>query len=257
MNKRNKLLSKVGFYYYNLLAFITKGNKRFVDKKLLFGALIIGLSSQYACKTKNQDNNILSKDKDTIRDESTLCYKSIEKTDTSNTKTKNQHTRFYKNNISDTIIRKDIQEFELIDNIMCYLISKEPIRKPVPQIEITKLQKTIIEDTSSVILCYAVTESEPEFPGGEEKRIQFLRDNLNYPQIARDNNIQGTVYVTFVVTKDGKISDVKVLRGISKECDEEAVRVIKLMPKWKPGEQMGKPVNVLFNMPIKFSLDKQ
>ncbi len=101
---------------------------------------------------------------------------------------------------------------------------------------------------------FIVVEDEPSFPGGETARIKYLRDNIKYPQMARESGIQGTVYITFVVEPDGSISHVKILRGIGGGCDEEAIRVIKLMPKWKPGRQRGKPVRVQFNMPIKFTL---
>lgn len=101
---------------------------------------------------------------------------------------------------------------------------------------------------------FTVVEEAPSFPGGDAARIKFLQENIKYPQIARESSIQGTVYVTFVVEKNGNVTDVRVLRGIGGGCDEEAVRVIKAMPKWNPGKQRGKPVRVQFNMPIKFTL---
>lgn len=101
---------------------------------------------------------------------------------------------------------------------------------------------------------FTVVEESPGYPGGDEARIRFLTENIKYPQIARESSIQGTVYVTFVVEKGGNVTDVRVLRGIGGGCDEEAVRVIKAMPKWSPGKQRGKPVRVQFNMPIKFTL---
>lgn len=101
---------------------------------------------------------------------------------------------------------------------------------------------------------FTVVEESPSFPGGDAARIKFLMDNMKYPQIARESSIQGTVYVTFVVEKNGNVTDVRVLRGIGGGCDEEAVRVIKAMPKWSPGKQRGKAVRVQFNMPIKFTL---
>ncbi|MBK6965185.1 MAG: energy transducer TonB [Bacteroidales bacterium] len=101
---------------------------------------------------------------------------------------------------------------------------------------------------------FTVVEESPSFPGGDEARIRFLTENIKYPQIARESSISGTVYVTFVVEKNGNVTDVRVLRGIGGGCDEEAVRVIKAMPKWSPGKQRGKPVRVQFNMPIKFTL---
>ena len=85
-------------------------------------------------------------------------------------------------------------------------------------------------------------------------RIKFISDNIVYPSMAKESNIQGTVYVTFVVEADGSITDVKVLRGLGGGCDEEAVRVVKMMPKWNAGKQSGKSVRVQFNLPIKFTL---
>lgn len=102
---------------------------------------------------------------------------------------------------------------------------------------------------------FMVVEEAPVFPGGEEARTRFLQQNIRYPQLARESSIQGTVYVTFVVERNGAINDVRVLRGIGGGCDEEAVRVIRAMPKWMPGKQRGKPVRVQFNMAVKFILN--
>ena len=101
---------------------------------------------------------------------------------------------------------------------------------------------------------FTVVEDAPGFPGGDEARIKYLQNNIKYPQMARESGIQGTVYVTFVVERDGKVTNVQILRGIGGGCDEEAIRVIKNMPRWNPGKQRGKPVRVQFNMPIKFTL---
>ena len=100
-----------------------------------------------------------------------------------------------------------------------------------------------------------VVENMPAFPGGDTARIKYLKENLRYPEVAIREGIQGRVFVTFVVEEDGTLSDVKVLRGIGGGCDEEAVRVIESMPKWKPGKQRGKAVRVQFNMPILFKLN--
>lgn len=97
-------------------------------------------------------------------------------------------------------------------------------------------------------------EEMPEFTGGDESRIIFLANNIKYPQQARQKRISGTVYVTFVVEKDGSLSNPKILRGIGEGCDEEVIRVVKLMPRWQPGKQQGEAVRVQFNMPVKFVL---
>ncbi len=101
---------------------------------------------------------------------------------------------------------------------------------------------------------FTVVEQMPEYPGGDEARIRFLRDNIEYPQLAREAGITGTVFITFVVGKDGRLSNFKILRGIGGGCDEEAIRVLKKMPPWIPGRQGGKTVPVQFNLPIKFTL---
>ena len=101
---------------------------------------------------------------------------------------------------------------------------------------------------------FVVVEDDPEFPGGVDSMKTFIERNLVYPQLAKDNKIEGKVYVTFVVEKDGSISGVKVLRDIGYGCGAEAIRVVMKMPKWKPGKQRGKPVRVQYNLPIVFKL---
>ncbi len=101
---------------------------------------------------------------------------------------------------------------------------------------------------------FTVVEENPTFPGGDEARMKYLQENIKYPQMARESGIQGTVYVTFVVEPSGNITNIKILRGIGGGCDEEASRVVSLMPKWVPGKQRGKSVRVQFNMPIRFVL---
>ena len=101
---------------------------------------------------------------------------------------------------------------------------------------------------------FQIVEEAPEFPGGEKAMFAFINKNIRYPEIARENGIEGKVYIRFIVSKDGSIRDVKVLRGIGSGCDEEAMRVVKRMPNWKPGKQRGKAVSVMFNLPFSFKL---
>ena len=101
-----------------------------------------------------------------------------------------------------------------------------------------------------------IVESMPEYPGGTDEMLRFVSKNIVYPEKEKLDGITGTCYVSFVVDKDGSITDVKVLRGVTggPGLDAEAVRVVKLFPKWKPGMQSGKEVKVQFNLPVKYSL---
>jgi protein TonB len=101
---------------------------------------------------------------------------------------------------------------------------------------------------------FQIVEEMPAYPGGEQKLMEFVAKNIKYPQIARETGIQGRVFVGFVVEPDGSVSNVKVLRGIGGGCDEEAMRVVKSMPKWKPGKQRGKAVRVSYMLPVNFTL---
>jgi protein TonB len=106
----------------------------------------------------------------------------------------------------------------------------------------------------SKIITTAVTML-PSFPGGAQAFFRFISHNLKYPGKARDNNTQGSVTISFVVEKDGTISDVKVETGLGDGCDEEALRIIKLSPRWIPGKQNGRAVRVTYSVPVKFTLD--
>lgn len=103
---------------------------------------------------------------------------------------------------------------------------------------------------------YQIVEVMPEFPGGTEKFMEYLSGNIKYPEEAKEKGISGRVFIQFVVEKDGSVSNVKVAKGIGKECDDEAVRVVKAMPKWKPGLMKGKPVRVNYMLPVNFKLDE-
>ena len=115
--------------------------------------------------------------------------------------------------------------------------------------EVTK--KVVAEEDEKPLL---VVEQNPEFQGGYDAMLKFLHDKMQYPTLAQESGIQGTVFVQFVVSKTGKISNVKILRGIGGGCDEEAVRVVKEMPNWIPGRQNGQAVPVMFQIPVKFQL---
>lgn len=102
---------------------------------------------------------------------------------------------------------------------------------------------------------YAEVDTVPEYEGGINALMNFLAQHIRYPRIARINGTEGTVYVSFIVEKDGSVSDVEVKRGIGDGCDEESVRVVKLMKKWKPGKKDGKNVRCHFILPIRYQLE--
>jgi len=124
------------------------------------------------------------------------------------------------------------------------------IEEYIPVQDLIHVEEEVVEEEPIFI----VVESAPGFPGGTGALMRFLTDNIKYPIMAKEANIQGTVFLSFIVSKTGEISDITVLRGIGGGCNEEAVRVVGLMPEWEPGKQRGIPVNVRFTLPVKFIL---
>lgn len=121
------------------------------------------------------------------------------------------------------------------------------------QIEIVDIGSDEDEEVDDAQV-FMVVEQMPSFPGGDAALMKFLRDNVKYPHIAQEHGIQGRVYVSFVVGKDGTIRDVAVGRSVDPALDNEAIRVVKAMPKWQPGKQRGKSVNVKYMLPVNFVL---
>lgn len=134
-------------------------------------------------------------------------------------------------------------------------IIEEEVVTPMFEEEIVEedlTPKTEEEDFSKQRI-YDIVEKMPSFQGGEVELMDYIAQNIRYPQEALESGIHGRVFVSFVVEPNGNISNVKVLRGIGYGCDEEAVRVVKTMPKWTPGERRGKPVRVAVTIPVNFS----
>ena len=143
---------------------------------------------------------------------------------------------------------------------VCDISSDKPVMPP-PEIPVVKVDELVesnhllvqTEDDSDKI--YDKVEELPAFPGGEVALMRFLSDNMKYPKVARESGIQGRVVVQFVVGSDGSICNVKVIRSIDPYLDKEALRVVSVMPRWKPGMQKGKPVSVQYTMPLMFRLE--
>ena len=107
-------------------------------------------------------------------------------------------------------------------------------------------------DTNDI---YMVVEDSPQFPGGLQALLDYLHDNIKYPESCRRDSIQGRVIISFVVEKDGSINSAEIVKGVHEQLDAEALRVIDAMPKWKPGKQRGKTVRVKYAIPVNFRLD--
>lgn len=120
---------------------------------------------------------------------------------------------------------------------------------PEPPVFKPREEQTIVDDVPFISV-----EQMPQFPGGDAALFRYLGSQIKYPAIDKDLGIKGTVYVKFIVEKDGSISGVELLKGVSPTIDAEAIRVVKGMPRWNPGKQREEPVRVFFNLPIRFDL---
>ena len=191
-----------------------------------------------------------------------------------------EHKNYDKREIDESLLNR-----EIVEDLEMTEITKQDEQKPQPvelpkqttQLEIVQDdvevedieinaevdQQEVIEEYVPVEVeeedvqeqeIFQIVEEMPSFPGGEAKLMEYVAKNIKYPQIARETGIQGRVFVGFVVEPDGSISNVKLLRGIGGGCDEEAMRVIKSLPKWKPGKQRGKAVRVSYQIPVFFKL---
>ena len=140
----------------------------------------------------------------------------------------------------DAVIENEVGVIDMSDK---NVVNAEPIKVEVVE-EVEEVEEEI----------FTVVEEEPSFPGGMEALYKYLGTSIKYPSLAKENNITGKVYVTFVIEKDGSIANPRILRDIGGGCGAEALRVVKAMPKWKPGKQRGKAVRVQFNLPVSFNL---
>jgi protein TonB len=121
----------------------------------------------------------------------------------------------------------------------------------------TREVEIIVEEEAPVVEqvfeSFAIQE-KPAFPGGDAALIKYVAENTKYPVLAQENGIEGTVYIRFVVTKTGEVGEAKVMRAVDPLLEEEALRVVKTLPRWTPGKNNGNPVNVWFIIPVKFKL---
>lgn len=151
------------------------------------------------------------------------------------------------------VVKEEIDQVApTIAEIKAHETAAEAVDGPAQVIFDEPVGEIIAEDDNEL---FTIVDQQPEFEGGYAALMAFVQQNMKYPTNARRLEVEGTVHVGFVVSKTGAISDVKVLRGFMTECDNEAVRVVQMMPAWKPGKQNGRNVNVRFVLPLKFRLN--
>jgi TonB family protein len=141
----------------------------------------------------------------------------------------------------------DVDSTSISDNETLYTLQ-------IDTLPVNPDNKIILRQTGLVIKKILI--ELPGFPGGADERYRFLQKNVIYPELAKQNGIEGTVYTSFTVTTDGSITKIKTVKGLGYGLDEEMIRIIKLMPKWNPGKQNGKPGNFEYVMPMKFILSE-
>lgn len=150
-------------------------------------------------------------------------------------------------NIKIAEILNIVQDDEKIDEEMAIIDMEATDDTEILEVELPDEEedKTIFE----------IVQQKPEFPGGDLALQKWIARNIKYPSIARLNDIQGKVFVRFCVTKSGMVEQVSIARGVDTLLDNEAIRVVKLLPRWEPGKQRDKPVNVWYHVPINFQLN--
>jgi protein TonB len=158
-----------------------------------------------------------------------------------------QQQKYVPPEVVDSIKPEDEQKFITADEAQTEVINREVV-------EVVEQVKEEVQETEAEPEPFVVVEEMPMFPGGEPALMKFIGEHTQYPEIAKENNIQGKVIVRFCVTPKGGVSQVSVLKGVDPELDKEAMRVVTTLPAFKPGKQGGKPVPVWYMVPISFTL---
>ncbi len=148
--------------------------------------------------------------------------------------------------VVDSVKVEDQTKLMISDEQVTSTVNKEVVEV------VQQVQEEVQEKEEQQV--FVVVEEMPEFPGGEAALRSYIAKAIVYPTVAQENGIQGKVFVTFVVNKDGSVSNAKIARGVDQSLDTEALRVVATLPKWKPGKQRGVPVRVSYTVPISFKL---
>ena len=130
------------------------------------------------------------------------------------------------------------------------IVTESPVQEEIKVAE----PRHVTDEDEDIDYVYKIVEKKAEFPGGQRKLMEYLKKNVKYPKLALDKSIEGRVLVKFTIKKDGTIDDIRVIKGVDSILDEEAIRMVKNMPKWIPAQHNGKDVNSTFMLPISFRL---
>jgi periplasmic protein TonB len=149
--------------------------------------------------------------------------------------------------VVDSVKPEDIKQLMTTDDAKAEV-------KDAEAVEVVAEVKEEVQEADPEATPFVVVEEMPTFPGGDAELLKYIMSNTVYPEVAKENNIQGRVIVRFCVTSKGGVSQVSILKGVDPELDKEAIRVVNTLPTFKPGKQGGKPVNVWYMVPITFTL---
>jgi periplasmic protein TonB len=149
--------------------------------------------------------------------------------------------------VVDSIKPEDVKQLMTADQAQTEVVNKEVV-------EVVEQVKEEVQEADPEATPFVVVEEMPMFPGGDVELLKYIAEHTQYPEVAKENNIQGRVIIRFCVTSKGGVSQVSVLKGVDPELDKEAIRVVNTLPTFKPGKQGGKPVPVWYMVPITFTL---
>ncbi len=233
--KARKYFIKIHYYWYSLLTNLF-GSTHFSKYKLKYGTMLLTLAVGSSCNNKinnEPENNPLPTPQD-----STVVTDSIQEQLQISCYTPpvppSQETR---KKAKKKVIHYN--EDEVIE---------------LKEIEVVAIAAERVE--TEIIACYVATfPTEAQYPGGSDELMHFFNNNLKYPNAERIRGTEGIVVAEFAVDKTGKISDIKIVKSLSKSCDKEVIRVLNLMPKWIPAKQSGMSIATTFTLPVRFNLD--
>ncbi len=158
-----------------------------------------------------------------------------------------QQQKYVPPEVVDSIKPEDVKQLMTADQAQTEVTNKEVV-------EVQQQVKEEVQEAEPEQQPFVVVEEMPMFPGGDPALLKYIADHIQYPEIAKENNIQGKVIVRFCVTPKGGVSQVSILKGVDPELDKEAIRVVNTLPPFKPGKQGGKPVPVWYMVPISYTL---